>query len=37
MSEGEAKTDCELLLSSVLPFAEKMLRKYGEFFHSVRR
>jgi hypothetical protein len=25
------KTDCEALLSSVLPFAEEMLRRYGEF------
>lgn len=28
----QAKTDCEALLNSVLPFAEQVLRKHGEFY-----
>lgn len=28
----QAKSDCEMLLNSVLPFAEQMLRKHGEFY-----
>ncbi len=26
------KIDCETLMSAVLPFAEQMLQRYGEFF-----
>lgn len=28
----QAKTDCEALMASTLPFAEQMLAKHGEFF-----
>jgi hypothetical protein len=28
---SEAKADCEVLMNSVLPFAEQMLTAYGEF------
>jgi hypothetical protein len=28
---NNAKADCEALMNSVLPFAEQMLRSYGEF------
>src|SRR4051794_36435542 len=27
----DAKADCEVLMNSVLPFAERMLRSHGEF------
>jgi len=29
---SDAKTECETLMSSMLPFAEQMLIKHGEFF-----
>jgi hypothetical protein len=29
---SQAKEDCENLMNSVLPFAEKMLKQHGEFF-----
>jgi hypothetical protein len=30
-SMNQPKSDCEALMSAVLPFAERMLRDYGEF------
>src|SRR5438309_3725635 len=29
---SQPKADCETLMNSVLPFAERMLKEYGEFF-----
>jgi hypothetical protein len=29
---NQPKTDCENLMNSVLPFAERMLKQHGEFF-----
>lgn len=29
---SDAKTECETLMSAVLPFAQQMLAKHGEFF-----
>jgi hypothetical protein len=29
---SDAKTDCEMLLGALMPFAEKMLAEHGDFF-----
>jgi len=32
MSREVAKTECEAILNEMVPFAERMLQEYGEFF-----